>query len=77
MSIVFWENGKPVATNNLDEAVRLSHRIKIIVDLLNQKGYNVTEEDYNTVLTKMSSENLEEYLDFVNEVGKQAKKEGC
>ena len=73
---VVWENGKPVYATP-KEAKRIMKRLEIIIAVLETMGYSDASENWNEHVTQMAQDDFKKYMEFLDEVQKMAKKEGC
>jgi len=73
---VIWHDGNPVAATP-KEAKRIRKRMKIILQVFKELGYDITPEQYGETVTKLAREDFKKYTDFLKRVDEKAKKEGC
>lgn len=68
MPTTIWNNGKPIATDNQDEAKRMNDKIVVIDRVLKEMGYTKGYDEYTTAINDMVSKDFNKYMDFLKRV---------
>ncbi len=71
-----FEDGKPVATSNEEEAKRLTGRIAIIDEVLKEMGCPEGYAKYNIYIPEMVKQDFKKYEEFMERVDRLAKERG-
>ena len=75
-AVFYDDRGNPVVTTP-KEAKRINRRMKVILQVLKELGYDITPEQYGETVTNLAKEDFKKYMDFLKRVDEKAKKEGC
>lgn len=70
---IFWVKGKPIATDS-HEQERLDGRIKVIVQVLREMGYDASEDSWSEILTKIGG--TDSYWKFLDKFRTICAKQG-
>lgn len=73
MKTIIWHDGKPIASDNVDEAKRLSDKVVLIDKILKEMGYSNGYEEYVFAVNDMTANDFPKYIEFLKKTDEQQK----